>query len=294
MTKILATQGKGWYETTYQVPDITDRQIRVRSVLTGVCSSDVAMGKGEFGPLPLHCMGHEGLAQVIEVGKDVQDCQVGDYVATRGEPAFADEYVCEPQTYVVVPEALPRYILEPVACALNCVGYKAQTAVSHCHIDHTPRMLIIGTGFLSKVICQYMLTQKPTWQVTVWGTYHKDYFNQLGVEVVDTPRGEYHWCVDLSPTDRIQSVQMAQNGCVVLAAEKHPKLLMDFQQWLWQSVSVVLPSPRASGFHHKMAQARDLIHKGVIEVDQLWSTPTPRAQWPSAFDQQGQRQCIRF
>mgnify|MGYP000934237699 CR=1 FL=1 len=34
----------------------------------------------------------EGLGQVIKVGKNVIDTVVGDYVATRGEPAYADKY----------------------------------------------------------------------------------------------------------------------------------------------------------------------------------------------------------
>ena len=29
--------------------------------------------------------GHEGLGEVLEVGADVKDVEVGDYVATRGE-----------------------------------------------------------------------------------------------------------------------------------------------------------------------------------------------------------------
>ena len=46
--------------------------------------------------------GHEGLGEVLECGKDVQDVQEGDLVATRGEPAYADEYNAPAGTYVKV------------------------------------------------------------------------------------------------------------------------------------------------------------------------------------------------
>lgn len=91
--KVLATTGQGEFvETDYAVMDPGPTDIRVRAVMTGVCRSDIDMMQGEFGPLPLDMQGHEGLGQVVDVGAEVKDVKVGDYVATRGEPAYADYY----------------------------------------------------------------------------------------------------------------------------------------------------------------------------------------------------------
>ena len=120
--KILATQGKGEFiECDYFLPPLEPLEIRVKSIYTGVCRSDIDMMNGKFPLLPMKMHGHEGLGQVVERGSKVKDwdCKIGDYVATRGEPAYADYYNCKPMTWVKVPELHPDYIIEPVACGVN-------------------------------------------------------------------------------------------------------------------------------------------------------------------------------
>ena len=82
MNRILATIGDGaFYETTYERPVCGDNEIGVVSIITGVCRSDIDMMSGNFGPLPLHMQGHEGLGQVIEIGKNIKDVEIGDFRA---------------------------------------------------------------------------------------------------------------------------------------------------------------------------------------------------------------------
>ena len=77
--KILHTEGKGnFQEGDFELSDIKDTQIRVKSIFTGVCRSDIDMMNGNFGPLPLSMQGHEGLGKVLEVG------------SARGEGGFGD------------------------------------------------------------------------------------------------------------------------------------------------------------------------------------------------------------
>ena len=117
--RLLSTQGKGtFYETNYTLEPLGELDIRVRAVMTGVCRSDIDMMKGLFPLLPESMHGHEGLGQVVELGSQVKHCKIDDYVATRGEPAYADYYNCKPMTWVKVPEADPKYIIEPVALSL--------------------------------------------------------------------------------------------------------------------------------------------------------------------------------
>ena len=122
-TRLLATDGKGEFvETLWEKPNPKSNEIGVKAVMTGVCRSDIDMMQGNFGPLPLHMQGHEGLARVCEVGADVVNVKVGDIVATRGEPAYADYYNVRDGGFVVVPVAEPKYILEPVACGINLIN----------------------------------------------------------------------------------------------------------------------------------------------------------------------------
>ena len=67
--RLLSTDGKGTFqEIDWIKPAITENEIEVKAVLTGVCRSDIDMMNGEFGPLPVNMHGHEGLGQVTKVG----------------------------------------------------------------------------------------------------------------------------------------------------------------------------------------------------------------------------------
>ena len=143
--KILTTQGKGdFIECDYFVPPLEPLEIRVKSIFTGVCRSDIDMMQGDFPLLPMQMHGHEGLGQVVELGSQVRHCKVGDYVATRGEPAYADYYNCKPMTWVKVPEADPKYIIEPVACAVNIEEF-CRRELEDQREKKRKRMLIIGS-----------------------------------------------------------------------------------------------------------------------------------------------------
>jgi D-arabinose 1-dehydrogenase-like Zn-dependent alcohol dehydrogenase len=142
--RCLQTTGQGHFEeVSYEVPPCGEDQIRVRNIMTGVCRSDIDMMQGNFGPLPLSMQGHEGLGQVVDVGSEVTNVERGNFVATRGEPAYADFYNVRKDEYVQVPEAHPRYILEPIACGINTVDV--------ADVSRIDKVLIIGSGFLAWV-----------------------------------------------------------------------------------------------------------------------------------------------
>ena len=92
--KLLYTTGKqDLIETIWDKPEPAKDEIEVKTALTGICSSDVAMYKGEFTTLPKEIQGHESIGVVTKVGSLVEanmGIEKGDVVATRGEPGFAD------------------------------------------------------------------------------------------------------------------------------------------------------------------------------------------------------------
>jgi D-arabinose 1-dehydrogenase-like Zn-dependent alcohol dehydrogenase len=153
IVRCLQTTGQGYFEEVdYDKPEPTSTEIEVQAVMTGVCRSDIDMMQGHFQSLPIHMQGHEGLGRVIGIGANITDVKFGDYVATRGEPAYADIYNVRKDEYVYVPEAHPRYIVEPVACGINAVD------VADC--SRQDKILIIGSGFLAWVAYNTLLLEK--------------------------------------------------------------------------------------------------------------------------------------
>ena len=284
----LITDGKGKFvEADYLVPILTVNEIRVRAVYTGICRSDIDMMNGKFNLLPTNMHGHEGLGFVIAKGNNVTDCEIGDYVATRGEPAYADVYNCKIGTYVKVPYADPEYIIEPVACAVN------MELVCHEELQHRDggRMLILGGGFLAKVFYQTITSMTYDFEIDVWTNTNLDYWanEEVSLERNVEPDG-YDVVVDLKDDDSVKRAPIANNGLIILAAQKTVPHMFDFADWLWKNVTIKMPSPRAETFHNAMKLAVKLIQTGQIEVDNVWTKSYNReTHWQQAFEDANNR-----
>ena len=277
--RILTTEGNGaFYESTYDLPELTDTDILVRAAMTGVCRSDIAMMNGEFQLLPISMHGHEGLGVVEAVGKDVHDVIVGDYVATRGEPAYADRYIAVAHTYVKVPELDPKYIIEPVACAINVVLNSLDDLTKR----QGGKLCILGTGFLARIVNETLKIMDLKFSVIdVVGSSNIKYWHLLLHKPADY---EYDVVIDLSEKDTLQYVNLAENSLIIMAAEKHAEYHTTFGNWLWKNVTMHCPSPRATTFIQAMRLAVTYTETGKLSIDNTWSRSYNRnTEWQQAF-----------
>ena len=274
MNRILQTTGDGSFtETEFELPPLTENEIQVRAVMTGVCRSDIDMMQGNFGPLPLHMQGHEGLGQVINVGKNITGIAVGDYVATRGEPAYADIYNVRDDEFILIPEAQPRYIIEPVACGINAVQFKDRGKDS--------KILIIGSGFLAWVAYHTLIKFERYTNVDVLGASNQDLWGDkllLGTsksyDVVIDLTGKYSLGIDIGLN--INALIIDGVGKAVSREEA--------QHQLWKACTTVRPSPRNPNFHQCMKVGVWMIENGMLNVDKFWTQAYNRnTEWQQAF-----------
>ena len=275
-TRILYTDGKGAFvETDYYKPECGDNEITVRAVMTGVCRSDIAMMMGEFGPLPLSMSGHEGIGQVTVIGKNVDNVKIGDYVATRGEPAYADYYNVRNEEFVKVPAAEPKYILEPVACGINV----AREAFKKAKEPNT-RLLILGSGFLAWVAYNTLQISKIEGSVDVVGNSNRDVW---GDKLSSEPVGMYDVIIDLSGgTDVFDKDILNNNATIIFGAQK--QVTTDFANLLWKACTMIFPSPRNDDFIWCMRCAEFWITSGILNVDKFWTKCYNRnTEWQQAF-----------
>lgn len=276
---MLCTDGKGTFsEIAWDKPEITADDIEVRAVVTGVCRSDIDMMQGEFGPLPISMHGHEGLGQVTQVGANITDVTVGDYVATRGEPAYADMYNVRTHEYVQVPTAEPKYILEPVACGINVVNQNLREVAERA--GEGRRLLILGSGFLAWVAYNTLLINHLEFDITVIGRSNQDLWQgKLSQEIT----GVYDVIIDLTErTDYLQGDCVANNGLIIIGTDKH--INQTFGQLIWKAVTISFPSPRTPRFYEAMVMARDWVASGQLTVDKFWTRGYNRnTEWQSAF-----------
>lgn len=278
IVKLLATDGKGSFtELDWDKPEPTENEIEVRAVMTGVCRSDIAMMMGEFGPLPLSMSGHEGLGQVTRVGANISEVKVGDYVATRGEPAYADYYNVRDREFVRVPEAHPRYILEPVACGLNLINQAREQFTKRA--GPGSRLLIIGSGFLAWV-AYTELKEEFNFDISVLGRSNKELWGDV---LVTEPSGVYDIVIDLGNGTEIFDQPILKNeALIVFGVEK--TVTTNFGNILWKACTMVFPSPRTDCFITSMFQACWMIENGTLNVDKFWTKCYNRnTEWQQAF-----------
>ncbi len=281
MNRVLQTKGQGVFEeTVYELPSFGPDEILVRSVMTGVCRSDIDMMNGDFGPLPLSMQGHEGLGRVIGRGANVTDVEIGDFVATRGEPAYADAYNVRKNEYVRVPEAHPRYILEPVACGVNVVMQPIREIAERS--GPGKRLLILGSGFLAWIAYHTIKLNHLEFDIDVigrsntelWGDKLQQHFGD-GIS--------YDVVIDLGSSDTVFTADILNNeALVVFGAQK--EVTTDFSNLLWKACTMIFPSPRTNKFYQCMKDAERWVTNGDINIDSFWTKGYNRdTEWQQAF-----------
>ena len=280
--KCLQTTGQGHFEEVeFDKPEPTSYEIEVKAVMTGVCRSDIDMMMGDFGPLPLHMQGHEGIGRVTKVGSNVVTTRVGDYVATRGEPAYADYYNVRMDEYVEIPEANPKYILEPVACGINLIE-QAKTYLQDRQGTHTNnRMLIIGSGFLAWVAYHTMRLNGYIFHVDVLGSNNQELW---GDKLLLGTSESYDVVVDLTGKYELGTEISLNDNAVIIDGVGKSVSKHEAQAQLWKAVTTVKPSPRNPKFIDCMHIAKYWIENGYLEVDSFWTRCYNRTtEWQQAF-----------
>ena len=280
MTRCLQTTGQGYFEEVeYIKPEPGDYEIEVKALMTGVCRSDIDMMQGNFGPLPLHMQGHEGLGVVTKVGKNIGMTQVGDIVATRGEPAYADYYNVRANEYVTVPEASPKYILEPVACGINLIDQAKQEIDKRQGVNS--KMLILGSGFLAWVAYHTMRLNGFIYQVDVLGSNNLDLWeDKLLLGTSDS----YDVVIDLSGKYSLGTDINLNNNALIIDGVGKAVSKQEAQAQLWKAVTTIKPSPRNAQFIDCMYFAKHWIENGYLEVDSFWTRCYNRnTEWQQAF-----------
>lgn len=279
--RILQTTGHGRFtETSWIKPEITDDQIEVRAIMTGVCRSDIDMMQGKFKVLPIAMQGHEGLGVVTRVGANITDVMTGDFVATRGEPAFADFYNASAGTYVKVPELHQRYIIEPVACGVNVVAQSIREIAERSGPGR--RLLIQGSGFLAWVAYRTLQLYHVEFDIDVLGSHNQALW---GDRLLMATNETYDVIIDLSSHSDLD-VNLKDHGLFVAACEKteSAEYAAFFREMLWRAGTVIFPSPRNPKFQECMRDAVRWIQNGDLHVDDFWSIGYNRnTNWQQAF-----------
>lgn len=95
MTQAIMTEPRNIIYQEVDIPEVKPDQIKVKMKRIGICGSDIHVnhGKHPYTSYPV-VQGHEVSAEVVETGKDVTNCKVGDKVTIQPQVVCGKCYPC--------------------------------------------------------------------------------------------------------------------------------------------------------------------------------------------------------
>ena len=130
-----------------------DRQVLVRVVASGVCTSDISVWRtGGAGPVRL---GHEIVGEIVATGPNARGWSAGDLVTGLGGQGFASLAVLNADRVLPVPDGIdPALALgEPVADLAE--------ALSRTRTGAGDRVAVVGLGFMGLGLVQLVRDRAP-------------------------------------------------------------------------------------------------------------------------------------
>lgn len=170
----------------FKFPELRDDEYRANVLYSGLCQTDIHQVKCEFGPLPFPlCMGHEIVAVVTRIGKDVTNIQVGDKIGmgfkanTCGKCQYCtsgEEQLCQsidPAEFALINKRwgghataiqqpakhavkLPANIPDDVAASLMCAGITTYAPMIR-HIKPGDKVGVLGIGGLGHLAVEFLV-----------------------------------------------------------------------------------------------------------------------------------------
>jgi len=120
-----------------RLPAVGPTDVRIRILGAGLCHSDLSMLNGTIPPTFPLVLGHEAAGEVLEVGSDVTDLELGDRVVVNWAPACgecwfcvrAEPWLCQKAAAVA---SVPRGVLadgSPVNAAMGIGAFAEETVL---------------------------------------------------------------------------------------------------------------------------------------------------------------------
>lgn len=289
-TKLLHSfEAKQIGEYEWEKPEITADEIEIKTLLCGICRSDIgSYNRFELMPYTdeanpngkLGGFGHEGLGIVTKIGANITDVKVGEMVSTWGDPAFAYYYNVKKGEYAIVPEASPKYILQPTACSIN-IAVKTLDTCTLLQRNENPNILLLGSGFMSLVIGQYFIATNKSFDIV--GSSNKNEWSKLGVtmkSIKDVTGNQYDAVIDLTSKaenwNLITELKLLRpEGILCYASTPYTPVTTNFFEQCWNCFTIIMPSPRNSDFGDIMKLTANLIMSGHVD---------PTSYWTNAYD----------
>lgn len=265
----------------FDLPELQSHQFIIKTKYCGICRNDIGAYMDQAFRMPLGRQGHEGVGLIVRVHEKYNGkFKVGDIVSTfDSDPCFGEFYLSDDSKTVLIPELSPKYIMEPIACALNILIKTITTVIGTTQQDVLqPKILLIGSGFMSLLIKQYC--DYLGIEIEVAGTHHREHWKKFDINLkpfrfyIDKSE-TFNAVIDLSGHmnyyPQIVSKLTEVGATICFASTPHEDIILDFNASAWKDLTYVFPSPRSISFIDIMELGVKLIKENILETEFLWT-----------------------
>jgi threonine dehydrogenase-like Zn-dependent dehydrogenase len=310
--KAILFDGQLRLDNDYPLPKPPPGEVRIRTLLAGICSTDLEIVRGYAG---FHgVLGHEFVGIVEQAGdpalvgrrvvgeinaacgtcetcrsRHPTHCPNRTALGIRGRDGALAEFFCLPTANLhLVPEGMPDQIavfVEPLAAACE--------VLDQVHVRPSDRAIVLGDGKLGLLVAQVLALTGC--ELTVIGR-HQEKLAILSSRGIATRLG------DESPvrqadlvvecTGRAEGFQAARHlvrprGTIVLKSTYHGLVQTDLSGLAVDEIQVV--GSRCGPF----PAALRLLSQGLVDVAPLIEAEYPLSEAAAAFEHAGQRGALK-
>ena len=265
----------------------------LRTLLCGVCASDLPeWNHPDPAQLPV-AMGHEPVATVADVGAEVRGLAEGDLVTGRLEPGFAEFLVAPAVDVVKVPDGLSpdQAVGEPLGCVVE--GLRQAT------VDVGDRVAVVGAGYMGLILVQ-LLRWTPVAEIVVYDPRPdaRESATRNGADRAHDP-GEYDAPASArSGFDAVFEVSGSQPGLdlstkllrqggtlTILGFHQSGPREVDLRTWNWKAVRVLNAHIRDGGrMADNIRRGLDVAASGRLDLGRLITHRFALNQLDGAFE----------
>jgi len=264
-----------------QVKDPAPNQVQVKCVANGICMAEVSLFTGVEKPRQYPFIpGHEGIAVVTKVGKDVKHLKAGDYVPSFNWSTAENIDASRLQKFTEPPCDPALILTEPASCVV--------TAIYSYNITPGDRVLVLGAGFMGLLNVQG-LAHCPLAELVVTDVkqHNLDLAKKYGATDVihsGTPEGKARLeelkerrfdlvveCAGVESTVADAADYVRGGGRLSIFAWHHAPRSLDLGRWHMRGITVLNSAP-GIGIDHNVDcfhRAIMLIERGVFDFSDL-------------------------
>lgn len=267
-----------------ELPDIKEvgpNEVLVRGRMCGFCKSDVATILGHNN-VPPEMFGHEGVGEVVEVGENVTEFEVGDIVASWWHPAYADYYKGTPDKFAKVKDIHPQYIAQPLGTMVNVAWHILD------YYEKGKKVMVRGTGANAMLLAMALKAEGADMNDFVFvGNHNGEFFEDIAnFSKPDKLEGLFDIVVDVSGRKVYNWIikYVKDRGVVVAGANPEGGEFIDLFPYSWKAVTMVFPSPRSERFVDAFRRAAEMLNKKEVDNTVVFEKGYPREECQKAFE----------